>query len=193
MARKRFDFKPDPQGTGILSKLYITPQQRSAILRWSMYTLACVVLLVAQDVLLYQVKLFGGSVNLAVSLILLLCAMQDLDSAAVFALVGSCVYLFSDAAPGSYVILILTILGITEAAVRQTFLRRGFFSSILCAAVCVVVYETLLFGIGLFTQVTRIARFWAFLGTTIQSLIALPILYPLFAAIGKIGGKTWIE
>ncbi|MGM9669205.1 MAG: hypothetical protein ACI3VZ_05570 [Faecousia sp.] len=193
MAKRKTDFMPDPQGTGILSKLYMTYQQRMTILRWALYTITCLVLLVAQDVLLCDLKLFGGSVNLAVSMILLICAMQDLETAAVFALVGSCVYLFSDAAPGPYVIVMLTVLGVAEAAFRQSFLRRGFGSSVLCAGVCLVVYEALLFGIGLFAQLTRIGRFWAFLGTTIQSLIALPLLYPLFAAIGKIGGKTWIE
>ena len=49
MARKKYEFRPDPTGLDWVSKLALTKKQRQALLKWSLYGLVCVTGLVLQD------------------------------------------------------------------------------------------------------------------------------------------------
>ena len=48
---RKYEFKPDPSGRSWIDKLYVTKKQRSALLKWVLYGLVCMFLLVVQDVL----------------------------------------------------------------------------------------------------------------------------------------------
>lgn len=58
---KRFLRNDTGEGTTLAGKLYLTPRQRSAILKWLLYSLSFLLILVLQDVIFSQVKLFGGT------------------------------------------------------------------------------------------------------------------------------------
>ena len=47
--------------------------------------------------------------------------------------------------------------------------------------------------IGYFLGNTTAARFGNFLVKGLLSLAVMPVLYPIFSAISKIGGETWRE
>ena len=49
MAKKKYEFKPDPAGSGTLSKLYLTRKQRQSVLKWALYGLLCLAALILQD------------------------------------------------------------------------------------------------------------------------------------------------
>ena len=102
-------------------------------------------------------------------------------------------YQCSGSAPGPYVIALLTILGVIVAIVRQSYLRYSFGSIYLGAAVAVLVYELGLFLVGLFLEHTTAGAFPHFLLTGVLGAVVIPLLYPVFTAIGKIGGETWKE
>ena len=76
---------------------------------------------------------------------------------------------------------------------RQSFLRKGFSATVLCTAGCMVLYELLLFFIGAVFGWTPWSRMIGFLLTAVYSMAAVPVLYPLYLAIGKMGGQTWKE
>ena len=72
MARRKYEFKPDKEGSGILSKLYITRRQRLTLLRWTLYALVILVLSLVQDVILSRIGIRGATTDLVPAGILLL-------------------------------------------------------------------------------------------------------------------------
>ena len=188
--RKR-DFKPDRTGKGLLNKLYLTPRQRLAILKWTLFGLCLLVLSLVQDVLLSQVSVFGATTDLVSAGILLTVMLLQPDQGGIFALVSSVLYFFSGSAAGPYCIGLLTVLSLLLSIFRHAFLRRSFGSILLCAGTGMLVYQLILYCVGLFLGFTTAARFPVFLITAVLSVAVMPILYPIFQAVGKIGGESW--
>lgn len=189
----KYEFKPDPKGTNLLKKLHMTHLQRLQLLKWGLYTLLCIFLLVIQDVIMSQFRFSGATTDLAVCIILLIGIYEGIETGGLFALIASTVYWFSGSAPGPYVIALLSFLTIGATLFRHTFWRRGFGSTTLCTGIAIMVYEMAIFVIGILSGLTIWARAGVFLLTGVMTvLVALP-LYPLVNAIAKIGGDTWKE
>ena len=68
-----------------------------------------------------------------------------------------------------------------------------FFSVILGAALGLLAYELLCFFFALFVEQTSLRRIGIACMTCLLTGAVLPILYPIFVSIGKIGGETWKE
>lgn len=193
MFGKKRDFRPDKNHSGALSKLYVTKKQRRTLLKWVLMAAVLIAVSVVQDVILSRVRIFGAVTDLVPAAILTVCVMLDPEVGSVFVLVGSSLYWFSGSAPGPYVIVVMTVLGVVIGILRQSFLRYGFFTVLLCAAAAVMLYELTVFGIGLFLGCTTLSRLGSFCLSGALSLAVMPLLYPVFAAIRKIGGETWTE
>lgn len=187
------EFLPDrPQLTWTKS-LYLTKGQRMQLLRWSLYTLLCVMLLVVQDVIMSRISIFGATTDLAVSVILLITVLHGSETGSVFVLIASCFYFFSGSAPGGYVIAIISFLGIGMALLRQMVWNRSLGSILFCSGVAMMAYEMIIFVIGLAMRLTHVGRVGVFALTGALSVLVMLPLYPLVYAIGKIGGKQWNE
>lgn len=193
MAKKKYRFRPDPTGAGIWNKLYITPQQRKTALKWGLYSLVCLACLILQDAFLGRMRLFGGSVDLAPAAIMLICLMQGAESGAVFALIGSMVFVFSGSAPDTFAIAFITVYAVAVTLFREQFLRRSFGSAWMCTAAGVLLYELSVYLLGLFFGLTYPGRIGVFAMSAVLTALAVPVLYPLMGWIGKIGGETWKE
>ena len=191
--KRKHEFKQDRTEGGTLKKLYLTPTQRKKILKWVMVALVLVVLSLVQDVVLAQLRIFGSNFNLVVCGILLCAMFFDSETAAVFTLVSSTLYYFSGTAPGVYSIAIITALGTFLCIFRQSYLKKCFSATMLCAGVGMMVYELLIFAIGLFLGATTLARFQVFAICGGLSVAVMPLLYPVFLSISKIGGESWNE
>lgn len=192
MAKKR-EFRPDRVGTGQLNKLWPTPKQQLRALCWLLYGLVCLVGLLLQDVLLYRVNVLGGCTDMVPCIVMMVAVMQGAESGSVFALLLSVLYYFSGSSAGFYVIPLLTAVAVFVVIFRQAFLRQEFFTLLLCCAMGMVLYELILFGVSLFLKLTVASRVGAALMTAVVSLLAVPVLYPVLLAIGKLGGETWKE
>lgn len=193
MFKRKHEFKPDKDRTGTLNKLYITKKQRLQFTKWLLMALMLVLISIIQDVIMSRIAIYGSHTDLTVCAILLVCIMLDPEIGSVFVLISSSLYYFSGSAPGPYVIVMLTVLGVLIAIIRQSYLRYSFLSIFLCTAVAVMVYELVLFAVGLFLGYTTVSRLAGFCISGGLSLAAIPVLYPIFAAISKIGGETWKE
>lgn len=191
MARKKYEFRPDRLEASPLKKIHITPKQRKALLKWSLYGVFLVLLSVVQDVILTRFRYYGASTELIPCAIMLICILEGADGGSVFALVASTVYVFSGAAPGAYSILLITVLGLVAAMFRQGFLRRGFGATWLCLCAAIMLYEALVFAVVLFLGQVSPARWYIFPLTGLLTLCVVPLLYPIARAIEKIGGDTW--
>lgn len=191
--KRKAEFKPDSTGAGLLRRLSLTQRQRQKVLKWFLYSLVCLILLVLQDVIFCRIRLFGGTTDLLPCALLLICVILGAEGSGGFLLTAAVLYYFSGSAPGVYVIVLLPLLGILASIFRQSYLRKGFNSTLLCAGLAVVLYELGVFAMGLLLGLTLPDRFTSFLSTAVISLVTLPVLYPLMQAIGKIGGELWKE
>lgn len=192
MAKKN-EFKPDKPKAGLLSKLHLTQLQRRRLLRWALYGLVLLVLSILQDVILCHLRIFGASTDLVPCAIFLICILEGVDTGSVFALVASLAYLFSGTAPGPYAMVFITVLAILVTVFRQALLQRGFGAAMLCTGAAMVTYEIAVFAIGLFLGLTHWGRWYGFLISAALSLLAAPVLYPIFLSIGTVGGEAWKE
>lgn len=193
MARKKYEFRPDKTGPDLLGKLYLTKKQRLSLLKWLLFALVMLALLLIQDVILCRLDVFGATTDLVPCAIFLACVLLGVESGSVFALVTAALYQFSGSGPGYYVIAVIPALGILLTLVRQSYLRKGVGANILCTAIAFFLYEMCLLGIGLLNEQTVFFRSGTFLITTGLTLLAVPVLYPLFSALERIGGETWKE
>ena len=192
MARK-YEFKPDKPASGLLSKLFLTQQQRRVLLKWVLYSLVLLVLSVLQDVILCRFRLFGATTELVPCGIFLICLMEGLEQGSIFSLCAACLYLFSGTATGAYSIVFITALSIGITFFRQSYLQKGFSAALLCTGFAMLMYELCVFGIGLFFSLTTFGRVFSFSLTALLTMVAAPALYPLFRAISTIGGESWKE
>ncbi len=191
--RPLYEFKPDPIDAGWLKKLYMTRLQRLTLLKWALFALVCVVLLVIQDVVLSQLHLFGATTDLAPAAILLICVLAGSETGSLFVLIASVFYWFSGSAPGAYVIALMSFFGIGAALFRQMFWHRSLGSIWLCAAMAIILYELGIFLAGILLGLTQWIRVFRFLITGVSSALLMIPLYPLVYKIGQIGGQTWKE
>ena len=191
MARRRYEFRPDRFDSGWLDRLYLTPKQRQAILKWTLYAVVLTVLSVLQDVVFSRIRYLGGTTDLLPCAIVLICLEEGSERGSLFALIASACYAFSGSAPGLYCIALITFLGVFSAMFRQGFLRKGFAASMLCVSIAVWLYELIVFGVVLFFGQMPFSRWPAMAVTGIATLAVAPVLYPIVRAVGKIGGETW--
>ncbi len=190
---KKYEFKPDRTGTSDLGKLYITKKQRLKILKWTLYALCCLVLLIVQDVLMSRVRIFGATTDLVACAILMICLLSGAESGGVFSVAAAFVWVFSGSAPGVYSAVLLTAFGIFLSIFRQMYLRKGYGATLFCTGVALLGYEMSVFVIGLLLGLTRLDRAGSFLLTALITGLTMPIVYPALNAISKIGGETWKE
>lgn len=191
--RKRDEFRQDTNKVNLLQRFHMTRAQRRLALMWFLFALCCTFVLVLQDTVFSQLRLWGARTDLLPCALLMVCVLQGAESGGIFATVGAILYYFSGSAPGVYVILLIPLLGTVMAVFRQGYLRKGFRATLLCASVAVAVYELGVFLMGLLLGQTLLSRVFVFIMTAGLSVIALPFLYPILQAIGKIGGETWKE
>ena len=192
MARK-YEFQPDKPRVSWLSKLHLTRQQRGNLLKWALYALLLLVLSLLQDVVLCQLRFFGATAELIPCAIFLICVMEGAEQGGTFALVAAALYTFSGTAAGPYCLVLITFLAVFVCIFRQGYLQPGFAATMLCTVFCVIVYELLVFVIGLVLGVTIPSRLIGFAITAGFSCLAAPVLYPLATFIDSIGGESWKE
>lgn len=188
--RKR-DFKPDRTDRGLLFKLYITPLQRQKILKWSLIALVMLMLSLLQDGILSRLSFFGATTDLVSCGIFLTVLLLEPEQGGIFALITSVLYYFSGSAPGPYAIVMLTVLSLLINIIRHAFLQRTFSSVLICAGIGLLIYQLLVFFVGLFLGFTTGARLPVFLITAGISAAVIPVMYPIVLSISKIGGETW--
>ena len=199
MAKRRrrqqsvYEFKPDPKNTNFLKRLYMTRLQRLTLLKWGCYVLSGIALLVIQDVIMSQIRFSGATTDLPVAFILLVGLYEGLELGSVFTLSASLFYWFSGSAPTPICIGLLCVLNVFVGLFRQMYWNRSFGSLTLCTAVSIMLYEMMLFAVGLMQGLTIVPRASVFALTGALTCITMLPMYPLVRAFSKIGGDSWNE
>ena len=199
MAKRRrrkqlaYEFKPDPKGTNYLKRLYMTRLQRLTILKWATFAMTGILMLVIQDVIMSQVRFSGATTDLPVAFILLVGIYEGLENGSVFTLASSLFYWFSGSAPTPICVAVLCILVILIGLFRQLYWHRSFGSIAMCVSIAIMLYEMILFVIGLMSGLTILPRASVFALTGGITCITMLPMYPLVRLISKIGGVLWKE
>ncbi len=193
MFGKKRDFKPDKTGANPLSRLHLTQRQRAGVLKWSLCALVVILLSVIQDVMLCRISVHGATTDLTACAILLLGIMAGVESGTLFVLIAAVCYFLSGMAPGVYSIAYLTALSCLVNMFRRGYLRSSPAITLACAMAAMLLYELLIFATGLIFGLTTPARLTGFCITAGLSCLLMPLLYPIFAGLGKIGGTPWNE
>lgn len=193
MARKKIEFRPDPTGHNWADKLKLTPLQRKSLLKWVLYSAVCVAGLVLQDSMLARLRLFGGCFDVTPALIVLICVLEGSENGSLFALLASMVYVFSGTGQGYYCIAMLTLSAVLATAIRQSYLRRGAGSDLICVGGAMMLYEMGVFTAGVLQGLTYRARWGVFFMTAVISTLTAGAVYALLKYIGTIGGNAWKE
>lgn len=186
-----YEFKPDPKGTNHLKRLYMTRLQRLTLLKWCTYAMAGIALLVIQDVIMSRIHISGATTDLPVAFIALVGLYEGLEHGSVFTLCASLFYWFSGSAPTPISIGFLCFLNVALGLFRQMYWHRSFGSLCMCGCVSVMLYEMLVFLLGIFQGLTIWARAGVFALTGAFTCITMLPMYPLVRAISKIGGESW--
>lgn len=192
MARKS-EFRPDKFGAGFFSKLHLTRLQRLNLLKWVLFSLVLLVLSVLQDVIFCKMDILGATVDLVPCGILTACILFGTETGSVYAVIASFLYLFSGSSPGYHVPALLTFLGVLAAALRQNYLQKSFGSVLLCAGSALLIYELLVFAWAFVFGLIPLGRLFPVIFTGVLTLVVIPILYPIYTGIQKIGGESWKE
>ena len=190
---KKYEFQPDRPYATWLSKLHLTKLQQKQLLKWFFYALVLLALSVLQDVVLCRMRLWGGTTDLLPCAIFTICLLEGTQRGCVFALAASVFYLLSGSAPGTHVLVLITVLSILATALRQTYLNPGFLATLLTAAVTMAIYESAIFGYCLLIGQVNADHFSGFMVPAVLAFVVIPILYPLVKAISTIGGESWKE
>ena len=193
MARKKIEFRPDPTGHNWVDKLKLTPLQRKSLLKWGLYSAVCVAGLVLQDSMLARLRLFGGCFDVTPALIVLICVLEGSENGSLFALLASMVYVFSGTGQGYYCIAMLTLAALLATVFRQSYLRRGAGSDLICVGGAMMLYEMGVFAAGMLQGLTYRARWGVFFMTAVISTLTAGAVYALLKYIGTIGGNAWKE
>jgi hypothetical protein len=188
-----YEFKPDPKQFNFLKQLYMTRQQRLTLLKWGSYVLTGIFLLVIQDVIMSNIRFSGATTDLPAAFILLVGIYEGLEHGSVFTLAASLFYWFSGSAPTPVCVAILCVLAILVGMFRQMYWHRSFGSITLCVCIAIMLYEMLLFVLGLFQGLTIVDRAGIFALTGAASCITTLPMYPLVRKISEIGGVSWKE
>ena len=191
--KKNPEFRPDDLDPALSKKLYMTKLQRLHLLRWGLYVLICMLLLILQDVIMSRVVIFGATTDLCVAALLLITVMEGANVGSMFIVISSVLYYFSGSSPGPFCVALLTVFGMFATLFRQAYWHRNKASILLCSGIAVMLYELGVYGAGLLIGLTNWYRIEFFLVTGGLSWLVMLLLYPLLDRVGQIGGYVWKE
>lgn len=192
-ARVKPEFRPDREGSGLKKLFHITRQQWDTFFRWLLYAAMCLLLLLIQDIIMSRIVIFGATTDLVPAAILLICVMENCEVGSLFALIASVLYFYSGSSPFAYSVIIITALGMGASMLRQQYLHRSAGTIVTAAGLAQILYEILVWALGIFLGLTRADKFMVFFMTGVYSTLVMIPLYAIFRKIGTIGGRPWKE
>jgi len=191
MAKRKYEFQPDRPQVSILDKLYLTKTQRLSLLRWALHALVVVVASLVQDVMLCRMNIFGATTDLVPGAIFTLTMLLGCERGCVIALVAGALFEFSGMGPGFYAIALIPVMAIGLSMLQQTALRKSISADLLSTTIAIMLYELIIFIIGVATGETAVFRLISAVATGVMTVLCSYLLYPIFTAIEKIGGNPW--
>ncbi len=178
-----------------LKKLRITRNQWRCILKWALYSLSLVGILVIQSVILSRLPVLGAKVNLVPWFVGCVCFIEGPDSGSIFALLSSLVWALSGGDLGFVSILVLTFGGMGIGLLVERLFRRQIFVCMACCLLLSLCHEGAIFALRLYLHtVTPAQFFYILIPGVLLGIPACPVFFYLCRAICRTeGGRLWNE
>jgi hypothetical protein len=124
---------------------------------------------------------------------MLICMLEGAQRSSIFCVTAVLFFVASGSSPGYYVMPVITLIAMVVTMFRQGYLRLSFGTVFACLVVAIFSYEMIVFAMEWLSGRVLPERITAFSLKAVLSLAVVPLLYPMAAAIEKIGGETWKE
>ena len=134
----------------MLDKLYITPRQWLQILRWTLYSLLFLSVMMVQTVVLGNRTVFGTHPSFVPIVITCVCLREGAERGGLFALLASLFWFLTGADTGSVSIFVLTALPVCASLVCRAYLTQRYLPCLLTCLITLFVNHTAIFLIKLY-------------------------------------------
>lgn len=170
--------------------LHLTKLQWLSILKWTLYAVLFLFIMLTQDVICGQFPVFRLKLSFLPILFVCICTREGVEKGGIFCLIATTVLCLAKADYGNLSVAVLTVLSMLSAALCRSVLVNRLWSVAICCFVVSLVNEA---AILLFRSVldrTAFSNLWRVaLPTCLLSMLACPLLYVTVRAIGKIGAQ----
>ena len=175
----------------MLKHFHLTRRQWIAALKWTIYALMLLLVLIIQDVVLSKQPPFGRSLQPVPVYIVCVCVREGPERGGLFALIASVFWCLSGADYGNLSVALLPIGSILGAVLCRAALTVRFLPTFLCCAAVCLINDSVIFAFKLvLTAVSPDQYYRLLLPGWALSLLSVPVLYFPVKAISRIGGRN---
>ena len=186
----------------MLRHFHLTKLQWQGILKWSLYALVLLALLLLQTVVLATRPVFGAKLCLVPIAVCCVCIREGPEKGGLFALLASLIWCLSGEDYGNLILAVLPIGSILAAVLCRAVLTDRFFPTALCCLVVSLLTASAVFAFKLIlppgasaangwqakTVTVSLDNYWrVLLPGVLISMLSFPPLYGLVKLISRIG------
>ena len=175
----------------MLKHFHLTRRQWMAVVKWTIYALLFLMVLIVQDVIVAKHPPFGIKLKLIPVYIVCVCVREGPEQGGLFALLASVFWCLSGADYGNLSVAILPVGSILGAVLCRAVLTVRFLPTFLCCAAVCLVNDSVIFAFKLVLTAISPAQYHLVLLPCVGlSLLSVPVLYFAVKAVSRTGGRN---
>ena len=173
----------------MLKYFHLTKTQWQGILKWSLYGLLTLLVLLLQTVVLAKLPVWGAKLTPLPALIVCVCVKEGPEKGGVYAILAALLWCLSGADFGNLSVAVIPVGAMLSAVLCRAVLTLRFLPTALCAFGVTLLNAAAIFAFKLILPPTvALENLWrVLLPGTILSMVFMPIHYVLVQRIGRIG------
>lgn len=173
----------------MLKYFHLTKLQWQGILRWSLYGLLTLLVLLLQTVVLSQLPVWGAKLTPLPALIVCVCVREGPEKGGLYALLASLLWCLSGADYGNLSLAVIPVGAMLSAVLCRAVLTLRFLPTALCCLAVTLANAAVIFVFKLILPPTvALENLWrVLLPGTALSMAFVPLHYALVKLIGRIG------
>jgi len=173
----------------VLKHVHLTKSQWLGILKWSLYGLLTLAVLLLQSVVLSQLPVFGVKLAPLPVLIVCVCIWEGSEKGGIYAILATLFWCLSGSDFGNISVAVIPIGAMLSAVLCRAVLTLRFLPAALCCLGVTLVNASAIFVFKLILPPTvAIDSFWRILLPGVfLSMLFMPIHYALVKLISRIG------
>ena len=173
----------------MLKHVHLTKTQWKSILKWSLYALVYLLVLVLQGVVLGKLPVFGAKLSPLPLYLVIVCIREGPERGGLFVLLGTLLWYLSGADYGNLSLAILPIGSILAAILCRAVLTVRLMSTWVCCLLISLIHESLIFAFKLILPPGISPDYYlrVLVPGVLLSLVTVPLMYFAAKAISRIG------
>ena len=173
----------------MLKHFHLTKTQWKSILKWGLYCLVYLLVLMLQDVVLAKLPVFRAKLNPLPLYLVVVCIREGPERGGLFALLGSVFWYLSGVDYGNLSLAVLPICSILAAVLCRAVLTVRLMSTWICCLVIGLLNESLIFAFKLILPPVVAPENYVrvLLPGVLLSLVTVPPMYWIVKAVSRIG------